>query len=273
MDTDQQITPAAAPATPPAADKLPPVEFALGLTPGRAAVVLANSGLFGKNMTVDQAMARLIIGKDMGLTTIESLTQLFVFDGNIGIGASARAAACLRAGVQPKTLVTTDDCCTIEFVERATGDVRGTATFTMDEAKRAGIAGKNNWKAWPSDMLYARALSRGQRRFVPEAFGSGVPVYDTTSGELDEARAGTAAREGTAPTPPATLAERAAAAVSRATAPPAAEVMDAQVRDVTPGGPEWPGGQPPEDPFAVTPEDEAAFAARMGKAQDGLNLT
>ena len=35
---------------------------------------------------------------------------------------------------------------------------------------------KDNWRKYPSDMLFARAISRGARRFAPGIFG-GSPVY------------------------------------------------------------------------------------------------
>jgi hypothetical protein len=57
----------------------------------------------------------------------------------------------------------------------------------MKEAQAAGLTGKDNWKKYPSDMLFARAISRGARRFAPGIFG-GSPVYtpDEMGVEVDE---------------------------------------------------------------------------------------
>ena len=54
-------------------------------------------------------------------------------------------------------------------------------------AQAAGLTGKDNWKKYPSDMLFARAISRGARRFAPGIFG-GSPVYtpDEMGADVDE---------------------------------------------------------------------------------------
>ncbi|MCA1572569.1 MAG: hypothetical protein LC798_20170 [Chloroflexi bacterium] len=43
------------------------------------------------------------------------------------------------------------------------------ATFTLEQAKAAGLAGKDNWKKWQQDMLVARAAKRVAKRVCPEA--------------------------------------------------------------------------------------------------------
>lgn len=46
-----------------------------------------------------------------------------------------------------------------------------TESFSIDEAKRAGIY-KNAWITFPRDMLYARALSRLARQLFPDIIGN-----------------------------------------------------------------------------------------------------
>jgi hypothetical protein len=64
--------------------------------------------------------------------------------------------------------------CEIEWQENKISV--GISSFTIEEAKTAGLTGKDNWKKYPSDMLFARAISRGAKRFAPGIFG-GAPVY------------------------------------------------------------------------------------------------
>lgn len=57
---------------------------------------------------------------------------------------------------------------------RVTAAVRGlshpvTETFTLADAQRAGLAGKDNWRKWPRDMCRARAVSRVAARACPAA--------------------------------------------------------------------------------------------------------
>jgi hypothetical protein len=70
----------------------------------------------------------------------------------------------------------------------------GSSEFTMDDARRAGLAGGENWKKYPRNMLLWRAMSNGAKFFCPDAF-AGAPVYtpdelgadvDPESGEIIE---------------------------------------------------------------------------------------
>ena len=51
----------------------------------------------------------------------------------------------------------------------------GIERFTIEEAKRAGlIKADSAWLSYPSDLLFARAITRAQRRFAPDVFGQAV---------------------------------------------------------------------------------------------------
>src|SRR5690606_39073208 len=43
----------------------------------------------------------------------------------------------------------------------------GSASYTIDQAKTAGLAGKDNWRKNPGDMLVARATTRAIKRHAP----------------------------------------------------------------------------------------------------------
>jgi hypothetical protein len=73
---------------------------------------------------------------------------------------------------------------------------RGKSRFTIEEARNIGtkengkyvkLTETYRWKSYPSDMLFARAISRGARRFAPGIFG-GSPVYtpDEMGADTDE---------------------------------------------------------------------------------------
>jgi len=70
--------------------------------------------------------------------------------------------------------------CTLEYFQD--GEAIGVSSFTMDDAKSAGISGKDNWKKYPRNMLFARAMSNGVRLYCPDVF-RGNAVY--TEGEID----------------------------------------------------------------------------------------
>ena len=54
--------------------------------------------------------------------------------------------------------------------------------ITMEDAKRAGLLGKTSWQRYPEDMLFARALSRGARRFCPDALGGAIYTPEELEG-------------------------------------------------------------------------------------------
>lgn len=96
------------------------------------------------------------------------------------------AAAIKRSGKYTYRADSTDDSCSITFFEiMPTGDREeiGTTTFTLEDAKKAGLGG-TNWKKYPKAMLFARAISQGYRTHAPDALGC-APVYVEAHGESE----------------------------------------------------------------------------------------
>ena len=76
--------------------------------------------------------------------------------------------------------------CILEWYQA--GESVGKSQFTLEEAKKAGLVRSGGaWEHYPSDMLFARALTRGVRRFAPDAF-VGMPVYAVGETGDDPAR-------------------------------------------------------------------------------------
>jgi hypothetical protein len=78
----------------------------------------------------------------------------------------------------------TNDACEVVFFED--GKEAGASEFTMDDARTAGLAGGDNWKKFPRNMLFARAISNGAKFFCPDVF-AGAPIYtpDELGAEID----------------------------------------------------------------------------------------
>ena len=65
-----------------------------------------------------------------------------------------------------------DTICILHGKRADTGD-RWTESFSLDEAKRAGLVKDfGPWKTYTRDMLYARALSRLARQLFPDVIGN-----------------------------------------------------------------------------------------------------
>ncbi len=155
--------------------------------------VLAKSGFFADSREAAQAVVKILAGRELGFPPIASMTGIYIVKGRVGVGANLMAAAIQRSGRYRYRIVEhTDQRCLLEFFDGATK--LGDSAFTMEDAKKAGLGGGDNWRGYPRNMLFARAMSNGCRWHCPGIFGG--PVY--TPEELDELPE--IARE--APTPP-----------------------------------------------------------------------
>lgn len=141
----------------------------------RAAQAMAASGLFADTKTAAQAIVKILAGQEMGFGPFASMTGVAIIQGKPAVGANLQAAAIKRTGKYNfRVLEITDDVCELEFTEA--GKPVGRSRFSMADAKAAGLADKENWKKWPRNMLFARALSNGVKWYAPDIF-NGATVY------------------------------------------------------------------------------------------------
>jgi len=69
----------------------------------------------------------------------------------------------------------TDKVCSIDFFQKSVNGMEfiGNSTFTIEDAKKQGT---KNLDKFPKNMLYARAISNGQKWFCPDVFQMSVYV-------------------------------------------------------------------------------------------------
>lgn len=107
-------------------------------------------------------------GRELGLPPVAALNTMAVIRGRLTMEAKAMlAVANKNAGVSWKVVELTNDKCTMQF--NRPGFEPCTVTFTVEEAKEAGLLSKDAWKLYRQDMLFARCASRGVRRIAPDA--------------------------------------------------------------------------------------------------------
>ena len=139
--------------------------------------VLAKTPLAG-GRSEGEVLACLLAGDELGSGPIESLTRLYVRKGRVEAHADFLRTLCERAGVRVTVIVTGS-----ASAARATVDVRrpdgtgGAVTWTMQDAKRAGVDGEECWISHPVPMLIARATVEAIRAHVGEVLG---PLTYTT---------------------------------------------------------------------------------------------
>ena len=183
-------------------------------------------------------------------------TVAFV-QGRPVIDATMQRALAERAGYRIKVL---DDECTDETakVEVWRGDERlGSATYTIAQARTANLAGKDNWKKNPGDMLVARATTRAIKRHAPSVLlgllvGDEVEQADT----LAPLTSAPDAPHAPAPADPAPAAEP----------EPPADIVDAEV--VEPDN--EPSAEAESETLPLTAETLKVRISTMGQKQSDV---
>ena len=117
------------------------------------------------------------------------MTGVNIIKGKVTLSANLIAAAIKRSGrYNYRVMALTDESCRVEFYEG--GQSVGVSEFTMADAKAAGLATGDNWRKFPRNMLFARAISNGAKWYCPDL--SGGPLYTpdelgaTVDGETGE---------------------------------------------------------------------------------------
>jgi len=141
----------------------------------RAAIALQESGYFSDVKSKAQAIVKVMAGSELGLPPFASMSGIHIIQGKPTLGSNVMATLVKNDPRYNYRIKQCDDkACVLEWYED--GRKVGEAGFTIQEAQNAGLTTKDNWKKYTSDMLFARAISRGARRFAPGIFG-GAPVY------------------------------------------------------------------------------------------------
>ena len=145
--------------------------------------VLAGSGFFSDARQEAQAVVKVLAGRELGFGPIASMTGINIIKGKVSIGANLMAAAIRRDSRYDYKLKQHDaTVCTIEFYYN--GEAVGESSFTVEDAKTAGLSG-DNWKKYPKNMLFARAISNGAKWYCPDIFGGPVYTPDELGAQVD----------------------------------------------------------------------------------------
>lgn len=149
--------------------------------PTTQALAFVKSGFFKDTVRQSQAITKILAGRELGVSPMSSMTGIYVIPSKGGgtkiqIGSNVLAALLRRHEVYDYRIVElTSDRCEIEFTRNGEALVP-TVVFTMDDAKTAGLDGKDNWKHHPRNMLFARAISDGAKFHCPD-LAMGMPLY------------------------------------------------------------------------------------------------
>jgi len=114
--------------------------------------------------------ACILFGDELGIGPMQSLAKIDVIDGRPAPKAELARALVLAAGHDLWFIEQTNTKCTVAGQRKGSPNVQQ-VTWTMDDAKRAGLDGKQNWRKWPRAMLAARASAELCRLAFSDCLG------------------------------------------------------------------------------------------------------
>lgn len=129
------------------------------------------SGMFPDVKSIAQAVVKIQAGQEFGIAPFAAMSGIFIIQGRPTVGAGIIASKVKSSGKYNFKVIKHDETvCSIDFYEGK--DVIGNSTFTIADAQKAGT---KNLEKFPKNMLFARAISNGQKWFASDVFNS--PVY------------------------------------------------------------------------------------------------
>lgn len=162
-----------------------------------AAKRFVDSGLLPAAIkTPQQALTIMQAGREIGVPPTYALRNIHVIEGKPSCSAELLMALVRRTYGQAaiRVAVTTNELCTVEYREQGWDGI-SSLTFSLDDAKKAGLATKAMWGKYPRAMLRSRAVSETVRTAFPECIAGlytpeelGADVTVTADGSVEIAQ-------------------------------------------------------------------------------------
>ena len=133
--------------------------------------IFADSGMFPDIKSASQGAVKILAGRELGFSAIQSVLSFYFVNGRLGLLAQAMAALIKKSGKYDYVIKEhTNENCLIEFFKiNGERERMGEASFNKTMAASAGVINKDNYKNFPMNMYFARALANGAKWFCPDA--------------------------------------------------------------------------------------------------------
>lgn len=129
---------------------------------------VAQSGLFGFKSAA-QAFALMCVAQADGIPPIKAVQQYHIIEGKPALKSEAMLARFQAAGGKIRWTERTERRVSLWLSHPQSGELE--VAWDMERAKAAGLANKNQWKAYPMQMMSARCISEGVRALCPACLG------------------------------------------------------------------------------------------------------
>ncbi len=126
--------------------------------------------------TPEAAFAIIVAGRELGMTAMQSLRGIHIIEGKTVLSSDTMLALALR-DERCEYFKIVASCAEVAcFETKRRGAPEPTRmSFSIDEAKVAGLLGKDNWRKYPAAMLRARCIAALARAVYPDIF---MGVYE-----------------------------------------------------------------------------------------------
>lgn len=132
------------------------------------APMIKNSSLIPSHLRNERELvASMLLAKELGLNIVSGLQNISVIQGKPTLNSHVLWALVMKqSDLENVKVDTSDNACTVT-IKRKIGEFK--STFTLEDAKKAGLLKSGSWEKYPRQMLEARAKSTCARLAYPEA--------------------------------------------------------------------------------------------------------
>ena len=155
----------------------------------KMAEAVARSGLFGMK-TPDQALALMLVAQSENMHPATVTQDYDIIQGKACRKTHSVMARFQQMGGKVEWHQLTDSIADATFSHPAGGSLR--IEWTIEQAKKANLTGKDNWKNYPRAMLRARVIAEGVRAIYPAAIGGMMVAEEAQDAPAAEKNMGAA---------------------------------------------------------------------------------
>jgi hypothetical protein len=120
-----------------------------------------------------EATAAILAGSELGFDPLASLRAFDNIQGTVAPKAITLRAVAQAHGHEIEVIEESDVLCRVRCRRKGSADWQQ-VVWTIEQAQRLGLAGKDNWKKQAKAMLVARATAEAARRVASDAI-LGIP--------------------------------------------------------------------------------------------------
>jgi hypothetical protein len=129
----------------------------------------------------------LLMARELGVPLMSALTGgIRYMLGNVEISPRLMNSMIRQRGHRIEIIESTDHKCVLKGVRKDTNETYN-CIYSLEEARKAGLVKPNSgWEKYPTDMLFARCISRLARRLFADIIGNAYVQGEISDPEGEE---------------------------------------------------------------------------------------